>query len=62
MAKVTFEGVTFNANWANTKTEKEFVAHEKHHGLSDSQLKEAHNLCKTAVKAPETPVTAQPTT
>jgi len=52
MAKVTYEGVTFNADWAATKTPEEFVAHEGHHGLDNKQLKEAHKLCKEAVKAP----------
>lgn len=48
--KVTYEGINFNAGWAATKSVKEFVEHEKHHGLSKEQLTEAHNLCKTAVK------------
>jgi hypothetical protein len=53
---VSYEGITFNASWANTKTEKEFVEHENHHGLTPAQLKEAHKLCKAAVKSPvETP-------
>ncbi|HUR65463.1 MAG TPA: hypothetical protein VMZ03_03865 [Chitinophagaceae bacterium] len=47
---IPFEHVRFNATWAATKTEKEFVDHEKHHGLTDAQLKEAHKLCKEAVK------------
>jgi hypothetical protein len=50
MTKVTYEGITFNANWAGSKTEKEFIEHEKHHGLTDTQLKEVHKLCKEAVK------------
>lgn len=53
MAKVnivTYEGVGFNADWAATKTEKEFVEHEKHQELSPAQLKEAYKLCKEAVK------------
>jgi hypothetical protein len=56
---VPYEGVMFNADWASTKTEKEFVDHESHHGLTPAQLKEAHKLCKEAVKAPatETPQT-----
>jgi hypothetical protein len=28
------------------KTFKEFAKHEAHHGLTEDQLKEAHNLCK----------------
>jgi hypothetical protein len=53
MSKISFvpyEGVSFNAEWAATKTEKEFIEHERHHGLSDAQLKEAYKLCKEAVK------------
>jgi hypothetical protein len=49
---VSYEGISFNATWAATKTEKEFVDHESHHGLTPVQLKEAHKLCKAAVKAP----------
>lgn len=60
MNKVTFEGITFNADWASTKTEKEFVEHEKHHGLTDAQLKDAYKLCKEAVK-PADPKPAQTT-
>jgi hypothetical protein len=50
MKKVSYEGISFNATWAATKTEKEFIEHEAHHGLSKDQLKEAHKLCKEAVK------------
>lgn len=50
MKKVSYEGIVFNADWAATKTEKEFVDHEAHHGLTPAQLKEAHKLCKEAVK------------
>ena len=50
MKTVTYEGVNFNATWAAGKTEKEFVEHEKHNGLSAGQLKEVHKLCKEAVK------------
>jgi hypothetical protein len=38
-----------NADWAATKTEAEFVAHEKESGLSEAELKEAYALCKVAV-------------
>ena len=61
MAKVTYEGVTFNADCAASKDVKEFVEHEKHHGLTDAQLKEAHKLCKEAVKPADTKP-ATPTT
>lgn len=52
MNKITFEGVVFNADWAAGKTEAEFVEHEKHHGLTEAQLKEAHALCLNAVNPP----------
>jgi len=61
MNKVTFEGVTFNADWAVTKTQKQFVDHESHTGLTADQLKEAHNLCKAAVKATGQPAAEEPT-
>lgn len=41
---MNFNGVNFNKEWAKTKTEAEFVAHESHHGLSEEQLKEAYGL------------------
>lgn len=56
MPKVIYKGgstlVAFDADWAAGKTEKQFVKHELHTGLTEAQLKEAHNLCKAAVKAP----------
>jgi hypothetical protein len=55
MKKVTFEGVTFNADWAAGLSEKEFIKHESHHGLTADQLKQAHSLCKTAVKGETAP-------
>lgn len=59
--KVTIEGpdgpITINADWAAGLSENDFVKHEAHHGLSKDQLKEAHKLCKQAVK----PSTEQPT-
>lgn len=58
---VTYNGISFNADWAATKTEKEFVKHESHHDLTADQLKEAYSLCKTAVKAHvETPADPAP--
>jgi hypothetical protein len=56
MPKVPYTGgatlVSYDAEWAASKSQKEFIAHEKHNGLSNEQLIEAHNLCKAAVKAP----------
>ena len=60
MKKITYEGITFNADWAAGKSEKEFIEHEKHHGLSTDQLKDAYKLCKEAVK-PVDPKPAQAT-
>jgi hypothetical protein len=53
MPKVLYNRVVaFDADWAANKSQKDFIAHEKHHGLTNEQLIEAHNLCKAAVKAP----------
>lgn len=63
--KVVINGViAFDAEWGASKSQKEFIAHEKHSGLTNDQLIEAHNLCKAAVKAPkeiQEPVTDQST-
>jgi hypothetical protein len=40
-----YEGIDFNSKWAASKTVEEFIEHEKHHGLSNAQLKEAHAYC-----------------
>lgn len=50
MNKVTYDHVTFNADWVASKTLEEFSEHEKHHGLTPTQLKEVHQLCKEKVK------------
>jgi hypothetical protein len=71
MPKVIYKGgatlVAFDADWAAGISEKLFVKHEAHHGLTADQLKEAHSLCKAAVKAPaevpaEEPVPVEDTT
>lgn len=41
--------IFFDAELAAKKTLKEFIAHEKHHGLTDDQYKEVHDLCKLKV-------------
>lgn len=41
---MVFQGIGFNDEWAKTKTEAEFIAHESHHGLSEKQLKEVYAL------------------
>jgi hypothetical protein len=43
---------SFNADWAATKSEAEFIEHEKGTGLTDEQLKEVYSLCKAAVGQP----------
>jgi hypothetical protein len=48
-----YNGVSFNEDWAKTKTVEEFVAHESHHDLSEKQLKEAYYLMNPKVKKPE---------
>jgi hypothetical protein len=45
-----YEGINFNEEWAKGKTVAEFVEHEKHHGLSEKQLKEAYKLMVPKVK------------
>lgn len=47
---MNYNGVSFNENWAKTKTVEEFIAHEGHHGLTDKQLKEAYYLMCPKVK------------
>jgi hypothetical protein len=45
--KYTSGGLTtdFDSKQAASKTVDDFVAHEKHLGFSDDQLKEVHALC-----------------
>ena len=49
---MVFNKIDFNEGWVKTKTLAEFIAHEKHHGLSDAQLKEVYELIvpKTEIK------------
>lgn len=49
---MNYNGISFNENWAKTKTVEEFIAHESHHGLTDKQLKEAYYLMCPKVKKP----------
>jgi len=41
---MNYNGINFNAEYWKTKTEVEFIAHEKHHGLSEKQLREAFSI------------------
>jgi hypothetical protein len=38
-----------NAEWAASKSVDEFVEHEKHVGLTDAELREAHELCVASI-------------
>lgn len=42
---MTYNNISFNAEWVKTKTLEEFITHEQHHGLTDKQLTEVYNLC-----------------
>jgi hypothetical protein len=48
MQNFIYEGISFNVKWVKTKTEKEFIAHEKHHFKTkveaENKLKEVYNL------------------
>lgn len=52
-----FEKINFNEDFWKGKTEAEFIAHERHHSLSEKQLKEAFALLNPKkperVKEPE---------
>lgn len=39
-----YNHISFNAQWASSLTEDAFVEHEKHHGMPEEQLREAHKL------------------
>lgn len=53
---MNFEGINFNGEYWKGKTEAEFVAHERHHGLSEKQLKEAFALMNPKSKKKDPPV------
>lgn len=41
-----FEGrIKFNLDWVASKTLREFMEHERHHGLTDKQYKDIHAAC-----------------
>ena len=60
MAFIKFEGILFNKEWVASKTLKEVIEHEKHHGLSDEQMKELYGLCKGKQKKEEKQVEGPP--
>jgi hypothetical protein len=43
---IRFEKVTFNADWAASKTFEYFRDHEKHHGIPDEKMKEIHEAAR----------------
>ena len=45
-----------NIEWAASKSLVEFIEHEKHTGLTDDELKEAHELCVAAVAPVVVPI------
>lgn len=47
---MVFNGINFNTEYWKTKTEAEFIKHESHNGLSETQLKEAYKLMVPEVK------------
>lgn len=52
--------VGFNADWMATKTEKEFVDHESHHGFTKEELKKAYRAI-TGKKVKSEPVKEEET-
>jgi hypothetical protein len=52
---VKYNGAGFNADWAASVSEQDFISHEKGSGFTDAQLKEVHGLCKKAVGVPAKP-------
>jgi hypothetical protein len=50
---MVFNGTYINESWAATKSLDEFIKHESHLGWSKDNYKEAHALCKAAVKSPK---------
>jgi hypothetical protein len=50
---VKLEGVAFNTGWMKTKTLKEFIDHEKHHGIPPEKMKEFYeSVTKPAAEKP----------
>lgn len=47
-------GVAFNVEWVKTKTFAQFCEHEKHHGLSEADMKTVWEFC-TGKKVKKTP-------
>lgn len=41
---MVYNGINFTEAYWQTKTLHDFLKHEKHHGLSDAQMKEAFEL------------------
>ena len=42
---ILYQNIWFNYKLAAGKTLQEFIKHEKHHGLTEEQYKEVHDLC-----------------
>jgi hypothetical protein len=50
---MTFNGTYINEQWAATLTLEAFIKHEAHLAWSKDLYKEAHALCKAAVRSPK---------
>jgi hypothetical protein len=58
--KINYNGIYFNAEWAASKTQAEFIEHEKHQDLTHDQLAEVHALAKKAVENKPAPEPIKP--
>lgn len=54
-----YEGINFYPSSVEGKTETEFVAHEKHHGLSVAQLKEVYKLMNPKKKTKDSSLSVE---
>jgi|JI6StandDraft_1071083.scaffolds.fasta_scaffold1162481_1 hypothetical protein len=52
---MVINGVSFNDDWVKTKSLKQFIEHEKHHGLSDEVMKEYYETVVPPKKIIEKP-------
>jgi Spy/CpxP family protein refolding chaperone len=48
---MVYQHIAFNSAWASGKTLQEFMEHEKHHNLTEEQMKQVHALCKAEMKS-----------
>jgi len=48
---MVYKQIGFNSALASKRSLSEFIAHEKHLGLSEDEMKEVHALCKAENKS-----------